>query len=430
MTKQWHPTKNGNLTEEKARQRDKVWWLCPKTCEYGCKHEWESVLFDKDRYGCPYCATPIKRICRHMSIAFTHPEIVKTWHPTRNGNLCPEDFLSGSDARIVWLCPNRCPEGCELAYECKINNRIRYGCPYCCVGAEQVCIHTSLLGKYPEIAKEFHPKNKETADKLTHRSNKKVWWLCEKTCPEGCKHEWEARIANRTGRGDNCPYCSNRKLCEHMSIKYTHPELCREWHTEKNKGINIDTLSFGSDTKVTWICSKNPLHEWITSICQRTSGQGCPSCLNKTEDKLYKYLQSKYNVVRQFKLDSCKRKKHLPFDMCIPELKIIIELDGAQHFRLVRNWGSPEDAVNRDVFKMQHANKEGYKVIRIFQEDVYTRDENWLDEILIPRIEDKEKHNVYISSSPNMYDNHIALLESGRKIEINAPSHECIPNNV
>jgi very-short-patch-repair endonuclease len=413
MTKYWHPTKNGNLTEDKAKQKDKVWWKCPNICEYGCEHEWQSVLSDKDKYDCPYCAIPKKRFCKHMSIAFTHPEIVKTWHPTKNGNLLPENFLSGSDKIIVWLCPNTCSEGCEHIYKAKINNRIRSKCPYCCKGAKVVCIHSSLEGKYPEIAKQLHPNNKERAHTLPVMSPKKVMWLCEKTCPAGCKHEWEASISNRTGRGDKCPYCSNKKLCEHMSIQYTHAELVNEWHNEKNINIKMESLSFGSDTKVWWRCSKNLLHEWEASISHRTSGQGCSFCLNKTENKLYNYLQAKYKIIRQFKLDSCKRIKHLPFDFCIDELKIIIELDGAQHFRVVRNWGTPEYAVNRDVYKTQQANKEGYKVIRIFQEDVYNHDTKWLDETLLPNIKNEDTKNVYISSIHDLYSNHIKLFESG-----------------
>jgi very-short-patch-repair endonuclease len=354
-----------------------------------------------------------------MSISFTHPDIVKTWHPEKNGTLSPDNYTFGSDTRITWICPNKCPEGCEHVYEAQIKNRIRNGCPYCCPNAKRVCKHTSLLHVYPEVAKELHPKNKETADLLPVMSPKKVWWLCDKVCPAGCKHEWEASIGNRTGRGDKCPYCSNKKLCEHMSIKYTHPELMNEWHPEKNTHTKPEELSYGSDVKVNWICVKNKEHEWITSVSHRASrGTGCPKCLHKTEDKLYLYLSKKYTVVRQFTLDSCKRKKHLPFDFCIPDLKIIIELDGGQHFRIVRNWGTPEYAVNRDIFKTQHANKNGYSVIRICQEDVYANGEDWLDASLLDEMNKPDIHNTFISTIDTLYDSHIELLEKGEDITL------------
>ena len=35
-----------------------------------------------------------------------YPELVKEWHPTKNGNFTPEDFTHASNKRAWWLCPN------------------------------------------------------------------------------------------------------------------------------------------------------------------------------------------------------------------------------------------------------------------------------------------------------------------------------------
>ena len=72
-------------------------------------------------------------------------------------------------------------------------------------------------------------------------------------------------------------------------------------------------------------------------------------CVNKTEGKLYETMKQIYPMLtRQFKQDWCKKLLHLPFDFCIPEYKIIIELDGAQHFRQIRDWSSPEEQFEND----------------------------------------------------------------------------------
>ena len=65
----------------------------------------------------------------------------------------------------------------------------------------------SLLQKYPEIAKEWHPtKNgKLTPDLFKPRSDHKVWWLCS-----DCGFEYEATIGHRT-YGTGCPKCSVEK---------------------------------------------------------------------------------------------------------------------------------------------------------------------------------------------------------------------------
>ena len=74
---------------------------------------------------------------------------------------------------------------------------------------------------------------------------------------------------------------------------------------------------------------------------------------------------------------------YLPFDFCIPELKIIIELDGRQHFIQVSNWSSPEETYENDLFKEMCAKENGYSVIRIIQEDVLNDTYDWLAKLVM-----------------------------------------------
>ena len=80
-----------------------------------------------------------------------------------------------------------------------------------------------------------------------------------------------------------------------------------------------------------------------------------------------------------------KTNSHLPFDFCIKKLKLIIELDGDQHFRQVSNWRSPKVNQKRDKYKMKKAIKHGYSIIRILQRDVYNNKNKW-DTRLIDQI--------------------------------------------
>ena len=114
-------------------------------------------------------------------------------------------------------------------------------------------------------------------------------------------------------------------------------------------------------------------------------GSWCPHCRNKTERKLHKYLLKIFTeCIRSFKQDWCKNVKHLPFDFCILFLKIIIELDGNQHFKQISNWCSPLKNIQRDIFKMKKALENGFRIIRLLQEDVWNNDESWLDTHLKP----------------------------------------------
>jgi len=137
----------------------------------------------------------------------------------------------------------------------------------------------------------------------------------------------------------------------------------------------------------------NNTHENVVIVCnshgefQQTPnshlrGTGCPMCVNKTEGKLYETMKQIYpTLIRQFRQDWCKRLCHLPFDLCIPEYKIIIELDGAQHFRQIRNWSSPEEQFKNDKYKEDCANENGYSVIRLLQEDVFYDTYDWVKEL-------------------------------------------------
>ncbi len=52
--------------------------------------------------------------------------------------------------------------------------------------------------------------------------------------------------------------------------------LIKEWDYEKNKNLNVDTITSGSNKKVWWKCEKG--HEWESYIYNRIKGIGCPYC--------------------------------------------------------------------------------------------------------------------------------------------------------
>jgi very-short-patch-repair endonuclease len=82
----------------------------------------------------------------------------------------------------------------------------------------------------------------------------------------------------------------------------------------------------------------------------------------------------------------------LPFDFVVEDKKIIIELDGKQHFEQIGNWASPEENRKNDLYKMKCANENGFSVIRLLQKDVYKNKYHWLNE-LISNIEKVSNEN-------------------------------------
>ncbi len=136
----------------------------------------------------------------------------------------------------------------------------------------------SLSSLFPELSNEWHPSlnGKLTPDHVSTGSSMPVWWLCNKSP----MHVWKAVIDNRV-RGDGCPYCSNKKVCEDNCLATTHPSVAMEWHPTLNKDLTPNVVTPGSHKKVWWECKKNSNHVWSATVKSRIKVQKCPFCLGK-----------------------------------------------------------------------------------------------------------------------------------------------------
>ena len=113
------------------------------------------------------------------------------------------------------------------------------------------------------------------------------------------------------------------------------------------------------------------------------------------------------NIIHKYKVDWCKNISYLPFDFVLKLLKIIIELDGPQHFIQIMNWKSPEETRKGDIYKMECANENGYSIIRILQKDVYYNKYDWLSELInnIEKIiQEKIVQNIYMCKNDEYKD--------------------------
>ncbi len=202
LAAKWHPTKNRDLTPDRvvAGTARKVWWKCPK----GPDHEWEATINSRTRgCGCPFCTG--RRPSAAYSLAVLFPQVAARWHPTKNGDLTPDQVTPASPRKIWWKCIEGPDHEWQAApYHITRERTTAGGCPFC--QGLKVSVTNSLATRFPEVAAEWHPaKNRDlTPDRVVAGATEKVWWKC----PKGPDNEWKASLVNRTYHGSKCPFCT------------------------------------------------------------------------------------------------------------------------------------------------------------------------------------------------------------------------------
>ena len=271
IAKEWHKSKNGKLKPNEVTfgSGKKVWWVC----ENG--HEWLTAINNRtsNNRGCPYC-TGGKTLIGVNDLCTMNPTLAKEWHPTKNGNLLPQNFKTSSNIKVWWLCPK-----CGYEYQAIIANRTK---GTACKNCSNQILHSGvndLATIYPNIAKQWdYDKNGSlTPTQVFPSSNKKVWWKCDKG------HTWKT-APNSRARGTNCPYCAGNNIWVGFNdLATTHSEISAEWNYEKNGDLTPQNVSAGSGKKVWWKCQKCG-NEYQSIISNRVKGYGC-KCSGKWAQK-------------------------------------------------------------------------------------------------------------------------------------------------
>lgn len=194
------------------------------------------------------------------------PEIAAEFDTEKNVPVKVSDLTAGLAKKFWW----KCPKG--HSYESGVASRTSrgQGCPYCS-GRRAIPGENDLETLFPELAKEWSPRNEIPASQQLPFTTKKAWWVGR------CGHEFDLGIAGRTKQGQGCPYCSNRRvLAGFNDLASQKPEVAAEWHPSKN-AKSPSEFTWGSNQKAWFQCHRG--HEWETAINARTSnGSGCPFC--------------------------------------------------------------------------------------------------------------------------------------------------------
>jgi very-short-patch-repair endonuclease len=359
-----------------------------------CGHRFDKILCDisENNGWCPYCCNPPNKLCENIECktcfekSFACHEKAKYWSASNKTNP-RQEFLN---------CNNKFLFNCECGHEFEQNlNHINRGnwCPYCCYPSLKLCNKDDCKQCFEksfashEKSKYWSNKNKYIPRQILRGSHSKFIFNCE------CSHEFTI-ILKDIMKPQWCGYCSSppKLLCDKEDCKicfeksFASHEMSKLWNNKINKENPREVFKISG--KKYWLTCAKCNKDFDSTLANITrNNNNCPYCVNKTEQKLFDNLQPIYNnLQQQYKVDWCKSdttKKCYPFDFILEDQKIIIELDGRQHFEQISNWDNPEKVQERDKYKMKQANDNGYSVIRILQEDVYYNTYQWLDELKI-----------------------------------------------
>jgi DNA-directed RNA polymerase subunit RPC12/RpoP len=220
VASQWHPTKNGVVlpSEVSYASNKKTWWIQPYDDPIlgHFDFEWEAKIVNRTLLDekCPFIGNA-KVWSGYNDLQTRFPEIAADWHPTKNGNLTPQDVVYGSSKNVWWMKSYDDPNtGKHFDFEWRAPINIRTGagtndghqtgCPFLILNPKVWAGFNDLESRCPEIAKEWDiEKNRNrTPNSVHYGTTRKVWWKCSK-----CGREWYTSVRSRTLDEVGCPEC-------------------------------------------------------------------------------------------------------------------------------------------------------------------------------------------------------------------------------
>ena len=383
-----------------------------------CGHELEMILKNAcSGQWCKYCNSDGLcyaedcLFCFQKSFA-SHP-MAESW--SSQNEITPRQIMRRSDKKFWFECTACIHSFQSVLYS--INNDKH--CPYC--SSQKLCDNQDCKSCFEKscashkIIKAWSTDNEIQPRQVFLQSNKKIKFICLK-----CLHTYENTPNHYYHRDGSCPYCANKYLCDKEDCNTcfqksfaSHPQI----HCWSKKNTNSPrTLFKGSDISGIFDCDL--CHsEFKSKLYNILTGYWCPYCKKKTEAKVHtflKLLDDEWDT--QLRFSWCRfsnTRNVMPFDFGSITKKILIEVDGEQHFTQISNWDDPESIQIKDIEKINYCIKEGFSIIHINQLDIWNDVYDWKNiiETEINRLHGKDPQCSFISSTP-IYTLHISKLNN------------------
>ena len=258
IAKQWHPTKNADLTPYDFRpgSTKKVWWICPR----GDDHVWKTSIGERaNGTGCPKCksatSAPELRIFCELETIFSsiqHRTIIKGyevdiyipelkvgieydgeyWHRDKIEKDREKNLALQSEIILLRIREKGLPKLSGMDIVLNTDNM-------------SIAAMKKILRSILKHCKIESPEMKNRINEYLNRTD----WIAS---------DYFDKL-----------YAERNSVVFENSISYLFPELVKQWHPTKNKTLLPEHFTPGSHRKVWW---QNHLgHEWQSEICYRVS---------------------------------------------------------------------------------------------------------------------------------------------------------------
>lgn len=287
LAKEWHPTKNGNLTpfDVFANTNRYIWWQCP-TCGY----EWRAACSNRNvgKRGCPYCSSGrstsipeqlmFRAIKRVFSDAINRHRISNDEMDVYIPSLCIGFEYDGQRFHNIDKLPKDIAKSERLTSKgIKLYRFRESGCPEFKADG---CIVISV--KYSAKCEDLECKLRELLVKLSPQNSIKEF-------------KFEEEINEVIATLDYLPYEQSFAASEEKK-RDKGIEPIAIWDYETNAPLTPEMVMPFSEKNVGWICPVNPNHRWKNTIKSVSLGYGCKRCSKRHQYSTEEWIEAAVNV--------------------------------------------------------------------------------------------------------------------------------------
>lgn len=366
----------------------KFWFKCPRGIHESRAYSPNNLIHKGRTAKCPQCES----IGQFIIDTYGENGIEMYWS-TKN-KVDPFLLRKGSREKAWFKCTEKEYHEDYLMPANNFYNGQR--CPYCNSvkihpkdSFAQWCIDNidkDFLNKY------WSPRNTLDPFKIAKRYEGKIYIKCTQVE----YHEDYETTCSRFVAGKRCPFCAGKKVHRLDSVAVKYPIILEYW-SSKNAKTPYEYLP-KSWAKVWFNCKKHG--EYKSTISSFTNSiYHCPKCANENIVSSYQKMVNEFlddiniSYLREYNCNlkpvNPKTGHILPYDVEIPAHKMIIEINGMQHYKIcgITKLNASSEGISleeslkytqwKDEYKRKYAIDNGYNYLAIpytaFNDSQYKR---------------------------------------------------------